>query len=165
MDIKLIVAPISSKFKKDGPCSKTDFNEQMKRNTPILNGDMFWCWDDAPENIAVVGDIFAFWQHDGEYREGTKCVWVGGRFIFHKIEEVQSPSERLPSWSDNVGQTHRNVLKLSPPIITLTFDEVKKFGMKPNYFGTKYAKSGFEVDSPLRRLILLKLMLNSRADV
>jgi hypothetical protein len=153
---KLVVAPISSKIKKKKgiPCARTDYNEQLERNKPILNGNRFFVWDDGPSNLAKVGDYFVFWDHSGEVREGTTCVWVGGHFIFHRIIEVHLPEHRLPSWSQNVGQTHRNVLTLSPPIITLTYDEILNYGLKPNYRGTHYSKTGWnEREVDLRQLV------------
>ena len=42
------VKPKSEKQRRSGkPCSRTDYIEQQKRNEHILDGNMFWCWDDA----------------------------------------------------------------------------------------------------------------------
>ena len=153
---KLVITPISSKIKKKQgvPCARTDYNEQLERNKPILNGNMFFVWDDGPLNLAKVGDYFVFWDHSGEVREGTNSVWVGGHFIFHRIMEVHLPEHRLPSWSPNVGQTDRNVLALSPPITRLTFAEIQHYGLTPNYRQTSYAKTGWnEREVDLRQLI------------
>ena len=143
---RLVIAPISSKAKKakNQPCSRTDFREQLERNEPILNGNRFYTWDDTKRNLAKAGDYFAFWIHEGEYREGTTCAWIGGTFIFHRIVEVHSPAHRLESWHRNVGQTDRQVLALSPPLATLTYAmATQAHGMKPDFHGTHYAKSGF----------------------
>lgn len=143
---RLVVSPISSKIKKKHgtPCARTDFNEQRQRKSETINGDYSLCWDDTDRNLAKVGDYFAFWLHDGKYREGTNCAWVGGHFTFHRILEVRSPESRLPSWSKNVGQTNRNVLTLSSQIISMSFDTVKGYyGLTPDYHRTHYAKSGF----------------------
>ena len=157
-EYKVICSPIPNK-KKSGklrsqgkPCARTDFEEQEERNRHILDGNLFWCWDDAPENKANVGDIFIFWDYDGEGK-GEKGQWRSGNFHFHKVISVRNPSERLPSWSANVGQSHRNVLELSPPKFKLTYDEMIKYGAKPQYHGTKYPKAGFERDSPLIKMI------------
>ena len=157
-EYKVICSPIPNKKKsyklrsQGKPCALTDFEEQKERNKPILNGDLFWCWDDAPENKANEGDIFIFWNYDGKGK-GEKGQWRSGNFHFHKVISVRNPSERLPSWSANVGQSHRNVLELSPPKFTLSYDEMIKYGAKPQYHGTKYPKAGFERGSPLIKVI------------
>jgi hypothetical protein len=117
-----------------------------------LNGDLFWCWDDAPENKAKVGDIFIFWDYDGKGK-GEKGQWRSGEFHFHKVISVCDPSHRLPSWHDNVGQSHRNVLELSPPKFTLSYEQMINYGAKPQYHGTKYPKAGFQRGSPLINMI------------
>jgi hypothetical protein len=157
-EYKVICSPIPNKKKSDKlrsqgkPCARTDFEEQKERNEFILNGDLFWCWDDAPENKAKVGDIFIFWDYDGKGK-GEKGQWRSGNFHFHKVNSVCEPSNRLPSWSANVGQSHRNVLELSAPKFTLSYDEMINYGAKPQYHGTKYPKAGFERGSPLINII------------
>jgi hypothetical protein len=157
-EYKVICSPIpknkkSDKLRSQGkPCARSDFEEQKERNEFILDGNLFWCWDDAPENKANVGDIFIFWDYDGEGK-GEKGQWRSGNFHFHKVISVHNPSERLPSWSANVGQSHRNVLELSAPKFTLTYDEMINYGAKPDYHGTKYPKAGFKRDSPLINMI------------
>ena len=152
-EYKVICSPIPKKKKSQGkPCARTDFEEQKERNKPILNGNLFWCWDDAPQNKANEGDIFIFWDYDGKSK-GEKGQWRSGDFHFHKVISVRNPSQRLPSWSANVGQSHRNVLELSPPKFKLTYDEMIKYGAKPDYHGTKYPKAGFERGSPLINMI------------
>jgi hypothetical protein len=69
------------------------------------------------------------------------------------VISVRNPSERLPSWSGNVGHGHRNVLELSAPKFTLTYDEMIKYGAKPDYHRTYYPKTGFERGSPLIKMI------------
>ena len=157
-EYKVICSPIPNKKKSDKlrsqgkPCARTDFEEQKERNDFILNGNLFWCWDDAPENKANVGDIFIFWDYDGKDK-GEKGQWRSGNFHFHKVISVRNPSERLPSWHVNVGQSHRNVLELSAPKFTLTYDQMINYGAKPDYHGTKYPKAGFKHGSPLINII------------
>jgi hypothetical protein len=91
----IVITPISSKPKKTGPCSFSDYKEQL--NTRI--GESLY-WDDSKSNKTKVGDLFAF-------RFESKCV------VIHLVEEVTGPETRLESWSKNVGQGDRNVLKLS----------------------------------------------------
>jgi len=158
-EYKVICSPIPFKKKTDlerrkgKPCARTDFEEQKERNRHILDADLFWCWDDGPQNKANEGDIFIFWNYDGKGKGGPGNPWAGGTFIFHKVISVRNPNERLPSWSANVGQSHRNVLELSPPKFELTYDEMIKYGAKPQYHGTKYPKAGFERGSPLIKMI------------
>jgi len=158
-EYKVICSPIPKKKKRESqrsqgkPCARTDFEEQQKRNLPILNGDLFWCWDDAPKNKANVGDVFIFWDYDGTGKGGPGNPWGGGSFIFHKVMSVSEPSNRLPSWHVNVGQTHRNVLELTPPKFALSYDEMIKYGAKPDYHGTTYPKTGFNSGSPLINII------------
>ena len=156
---QVICTPITNKVKSEKqrrqgkPCPRTDYLEQKKRNEPILNGDLFWVWDDGPQNKARVVDVFIFWDYNGDGRGGPGNPWAGGDFIFHEVLEVCDPSNRLPSWSNNIGQQNRNVLQLSPPKMKLTYEEMIKYGAKPQYHGTKYPKAGFHRDSELMRLI------------
>lgn len=159
MTRKIICTPIRKKVKSlrkrasGEPCSRTDYNEQRQRNEHILDGDLFWCWDDAPSNKAQVGDVFIFWDYNGVGKGGPGNPWGGGNFIFHEVESVRDPSKRLPTWHNNVGQGSRNVLELSPPKFTLTYDEMIECGGRPQYHGTKYPKAGFHEGSRLMRLI------------
>jgi len=156
---QVICTPITNKVKSERqrrqlkPCPRTDYLEQKMRNEPILNGDLFWCWDDGPQNKARVGDVFIFWDYNGVGKGGPGNPWGGGDFIFHEVQAVCDPSNRLPSWSNNIGQQNRNVLQLSPPKMTLTYEQMIEYGAKPQYHGTKYPKAGFHRDSELMRLI------------
>jgi hypothetical protein len=155
---QVICTPITHKAKKVRqrqlkPCPRTDYLEQKIRNEPILNGELFWCWDDGPQNKARVGDVFIFWDYNGVGKGGPGNPWGGGDFIFHEVEAVCDPSNRLPSWSNNIGQQNRNVLQLSPPKMSLTYKQMIDYGAKPQYHGTKYLKTGFHRDSELMRLI------------
>jgi len=158
MSRSLTYSAIPFKFKNNGkPCSRTDFNEQKQRNSFILHGDEFWCWDDAPSNKSKPGDIFAFWEHDGGECFGPGHSWQSGRFIFHVITDVKPSSERLPSWSKNVGQGTRNVLELSKPIFEKSYTEMIQCGVKLTNRGTTYCRAGFNEGDPLRDEIESKL--------
>jgi hypothetical protein len=101
---KLTITPINKLLKSK---SNIDFREQLERT---FTGELNWCWDDSKYNKAKVGEYFAF-------------MFYGVKVIIHKILAVKSPSERLPSWSQNVGQTDRNVLELSGPLKELSWNE------------------------------------------
>lgn len=178
--VRIICTPIkyevkSAKKRLAGePCARTDFNEQKVRNEPIKEDALrftsdgwelspetteriynIWCWDDAGKNLAKVGDVFIFWDYNGV--KGDPSPWAGGDFIFHLVEAVRPPSERLPSWSNNVGQGSRNVLELSPPKFKLTYEEMKAYGARPTHMGTNYPTSGFEPGSELMLIIEKKV--------
>ena len=116
----IIITPISKHFKPNiilngelirGPDSKRDYNEQLER---VERGEHM-CWDDSNSNQSCVGDFFGFRFHDD-------------RVEVHKITDVHDPSHRLPSWSENVGQTKRNVLMLSPRVCIIPWSEWVKIG-------------------------------------
>ena len=111
----VVITPICKQFQPivivDGqvtrkPDSKRDYNEQLER---VARGEPM-CWDDCGSNKSCVGDFFGFRFQDD-------------RVEVHKITDVYSPLCRLPSWSENVGQSDRNVLILSPVVCTLTWSE------------------------------------------
>lgn len=110
----ILITPVAKDFKakKSGlPDSRRDYHEQCER---FLRGQTM-CWDDDKQNKCKVGDIFGFYK-------GKECVEI------HRVEAVQDPSHRLPSWSDNVGQQGRNVLVLSCPLCIIPWCEWVKFG-------------------------------------
>jgi hypothetical protein len=101
---KLTITPINKLLKEK---SNIDFRELLER---IYTGELNWCWDDGVYNKAKAGEYFAF-------------MFYGKKVIIHKILAVKPPSERLPSWSQNVGQTDRNVLELSEPLKEISWNE------------------------------------------
>ncbi len=110
-DPLIVCSPIARNYKKNGPDSKKDYDEQLERSAKSLRV----MWDDSPKNRARWGDIFAF-------------IHNGIHVTFHRIEGHSLPSERLPSWSDNVGQSDRNVLLLSKESVTLQWDQWLELG-------------------------------------
>lgn len=100
----LTITPISKDAKSKG-C--IDYNEQEKRTSMY---GYKWCWDDSQFNKAKVGEYFAF-------------LFFEKRVIIHKIDNIKPPSERLDSWSPNVGQQDRQVLELSDPLKELSWRE------------------------------------------
>ena len=107
---QIIITPINKNYKSKSkrnlgePCSKTDWDEQCERQ----KAHQQMMWDDTPQNKSKKGDIF--------------CVCFNNSKVqFHLIEDVKKPSERLPSWSNNVGQTDRKVVYISPQIVTVNW--------------------------------------------
>jgi len=117
----IVITPIAKKAKKTGPCSLTDYNEQLERSA--IGSDVFW--DDSRSNKCKSGDLFVF-------RFDSKHV------VFHIVESVSDSSNRLESWSKNVGQTDRNVLKLSKKSVTVAWEEWGKFNYCGGRQGTTY---------------------------
>lgn len=100
----LTITPINKNLKSN---SNIDFREQLART---FTGELNWCWDDSKYKKAKPGQYFAF-------------MFYGIKVIIHQIVSVKPPTERLPSWSLNVGQTDRNVLELSLPLKEFTWNE------------------------------------------
>jgi hypothetical protein len=117
----IVITPIAKKVKKIGPCSLTDYNEQLESSSKGL--DIFW--DDSRSNKCKPGDLFVF-------RFDSKHV------VFHIVEDVSDSSNRLESWSKNVGQTDRNVLKLSKKSIIVPWEEWDSFKYYGGRQGTTY---------------------------
>ena len=103
---KLLITPCAKAKKKSGPCSKTDWEEQMLR--AFQSEQMMW--DDGPSNTSQPGDIFILCRNN---------ISVA----FHKIQKILPPTERLPTWAKNIGQRDRNVIYISPELTTMNWDE------------------------------------------
>lgn len=110
----VVITPIAKKVKKTGPCSVTDYNELEERFVTGL--ELFW--DDSRSNKTKSGDLFVF-RFDSI------------RAVFHVVEDVSDSSNRLESWSKNVGQTDRNVLKLSKKSVIVPWEKWNEF----EYYG------------------------------
>ena len=123
----LILTPIAKERKASGADSRRDYEEQLERS---LEGGT-WMWDDvAPSrggNKASVGDQFGF-------------VMNGVRVQLHTVTAVHDPSERLPSWAANVGQSDRQVLILSGVTKEYTWEEWLALGGHAKVLGTIYAR-------------------------
>ena len=113
----LIITPISKNLKSK---ANIDFREQWMRTR---TGELNWCWDDSKYNTAKQGEYFAFFHHKN-------------KVVIHRILSVRPPSERLPSWSSNVGQANRNVLELSDPLREITWSEWLQTGCSDVCMGT-----------------------------
>ena len=104
----MVIAPISKAYKSKkqrqvGDCSKTNY--EREKNQAMASPHSNWSWDDGPSNKAQVGDYFAFLFFEKEV-------------ILHKIKEIDVPKTRPIEWQKN----ERNVLRLTPPIITLPWE-------------------------------------------
>ena len=126
-NINIVITPIAGKKKKkkEYPCSKTDFEEQLER----LRTNQQVMWDDSKFNNSKSGDIFIFWH----YKKGVE---------FHKILGTCPPNGRLKSWSNNVGQTDRQVLYLSNEIYRMNWDEWLNVNGARRCMGTNSLKKG-----------------------
>ena len=103
MSPSTILTPVSKTAKKKLPCSLSDYNEQSERSA---NGQQIM-WDDAKGNpTRHPGGLFGF-VHNKSHVE------------LHFITEIHPINARLDSWSRNVGQGDRNVLYLSPRVISI----------------------------------------------
>ena len=114
------ITPISSNPKNK---ANRDYLEQLDRieeGKPLV-------WDDSKFNKSRPGDIFGFWMH-------KKKVKV------HFIKKVSPPSERLPSWHKNVGQSDRNVIELSDEYFEVDWETWISIGGAKRCMGTAPAK-------------------------
>ncbi len=128
----LILTPIAKERRTSESDSKRDYEEQLER---VANGGA-WMWDDVSpsrsQHKAQVGDDFGF-------------VFNGDKVRIHKVIEVHDPSQRLPSWSANVGQGDRYVLVLSDMIREYSWDEwLSKGGLK-KVQGTLHARQHLDL--------------------
>tara|TARA_B110000208_G_C11557467_1_gene354025 strand:- start:111 stop:551 length:441 start_codon:yes stop_codon:yes gene_type:complete len=101
----MIITPVSQS-KKSPP--RRDYEEQVERRKV----GMTHMWDDSKSCHAVEGDLFAFIENSVKISPKSDAKTDGKIEIF-RINAIHSPDERLPTWSNNVGQTDRNVVELS----------------------------------------------------
>jgi len=99
---RLVITPICKTYKSHGPCGRRDWDEQLVRES----GGEQMMWDDSKYNTARVGDILMVWHHE----KNVTC---------HLITSVRRSSDRLPSWSGNVGQSDRNVIEIDSALATI----------------------------------------------
>jgi hypothetical protein len=132
--MNMIISPIGSSVKNNK--GLIDYKEQLER-TKIGNEN--WCWDDSRYNTAQPGELFAFF-----FPRSKNCT---GKVVVHRILSVKSPTHRLPSWSENVGQSNRNVLELSPQLKVYTMDEWEQLCGPMSKMGT------YQTDLSVRKLL------------
>ena len=112
-----IVTPINKDPKSK---SRIDYNEQIAR--AIRSEQLMW--DDAKGNpTKEVGGAFGF-------------VHNGKRVEIYIVVGIKKSSERLDSWSANVGQCDRKVLILSPRITTIDWATWLQIGGAQKVQGT-----------------------------
>ena len=97
---QVFITPVAARYKKTGPCSRRDWDEQEGR---ARAGEQVM-WDGPPANRPQPhkGDLMTIWRNNGV-------------ITIYTITEVLDPSQRLDSWADNVGQQDRSVVFLSSP--------------------------------------------------
>tara|TARA_B100001559_G_C16302339_1_gene530222 strand:+ start:219 stop:719 length:501 start_codon:yes stop_codon:yes gene_type:complete len=122
-DTKIVISPIAKTKKKYGPCSRTDWEEQML----LASHHAQMMWDDSPRNNSEIGDIFIACHNN---------IAVS----IHLIEKILSPTERLPSWTKNVGQGDRNVIYISRELGSLSWNEWLECGGAKKVLGTTAVK-------------------------
>jgi len=137
----LTITPISRNPKSN---SFIDYKEQLKRVNKL---ELIWCWDDSRFNKAKKGELFAFYFHEI-------------RVIIHKIVDVKPPSDRLPSWSKNVGQGDRNVLELSGPLKDISWSEWQFVNGPESKMGT-YTTNDLSIERPNLYQLLLSIDENN----
>jgi hypothetical protein len=112
-----IITPINHNPKSKG---RRDYNEQIIRGT---RGEQIM-WDDKKGNpTQTVGGAFGM-------------VHNFDRVEIHMIVDIENPSNRLESWSNNVGQSDRNVLHLSPILTTISWEKWLNLGCARKVQGT-----------------------------
>jgi hypothetical protein len=113
----MVITPINKNKKAN---SNVDYKEQLIRTS---SGECIWCWDDSMHNTAQVGEYFGFY-------------FYGIKVIVHIITAVKDTTERLPSWSQNVGQGDRRVLELSNPLFEIDWNTWIDIGGAKRSMGT-----------------------------
>jgi hypothetical protein len=126
----IYITPIAKTYKtKEGqPCSRGDWEEQISRS---VNGSPL-VWDGPPLTHVQprIGDLMVVWKH-------KKHVTIYG------ITDVRPPSDRLPTWSMNIGQSERQVLTLENPRV-IGWDSWIALGGASRCMGTSIVKSSRE---------------------
>ena len=121
-DPLLTITPISANVKSK---ANIDYGEQLDRiseGTPLV-------WDDSRFNQSTPGDLFGFWKYKDQV-------------LIHVVEKVSSPTDRLPSWSSNVGQEDRNVVQLSAEKVVIPWNKWIELDGAKRCMGTAPVKKG-----------------------
>ena len=111
-DFRVICAAIPAKATN---AARIKFNE-------LTYGEIRW--EDAPQNKAVHGDVFIFWD----------CA--SDLFTFHRVHYI-------------IETQGRNIIAMSDHYMSLTYDEMIAYGTKPKRSSSYYPKTGFEPTSKL----------------
>jgi len=132
---KLTITPINKNIKSK---SNIDYNEQLERSKCKLG----WCWDDSTFNKAKANEYFAF-------------LFYGIKVVIHRITAVKSPLIRLESWTME-DHKHRNVLDLSHPLLTLSWEEWIRLNGPKGRMGT-YTTGDLSTKRPMLYNVLKEL--------
>ncbi len=132
---KLIVTPIN---KDQSSKSNIDFVEQQNR----FHDGQDMMWDDAKNNPTLFPyGLFGF-VHNNNHVD------------IHMITRISESNKRLDSWSSNVGQTDRNVLMLTPKLVTIDWDEWLRLGGPKKIQGsTRIVAAHKKISSHLKNLL------------
>lgn len=103
---KILCTPIAKNFKSTAPCSKKDWQEQLQRKKDNLQ----MMWDDSSTNKSVIGDLLAVCHN-------------GISVDFHIITNILSSDDRLSTWSDNVGQSDRQVIYIDDLLYSMPWSQ------------------------------------------
>ena len=122
---RTLVSPINRNTTSKG---NRDYQEQQCRH----NSGELLMWDDAKGNpTKVPGGAFGF-------------VHNGRRVEIHMVTKVCSTKDRLVSWSNNVGQTDRNVLYLTPRLLVIDWSMWISLGCPSKVQGTSRVVSAHD---------------------
>lgn len=121
---RLVISPISAKKTKPARLNYDDLKLREMEGESLL-------WDDSRFNQSEVGDLFGFHMH-------------AEHVIIHTIVGVFLPSERIPSWSLNVGHGSRNVIQLSEKCVTVEMDVWRELGGMRTCRGTTPVKKALD---------------------
>jgi len=104
-ETNMVVSPVSR-----SPKTKSNINYCEQKHRYEAGERLMW--DDAKGNPTKTtgGGAFGF-------------VHNGKRVEIHGVIEVCRTTDRLPSWSVNIGKTDRNVLVLTPLLCVIEWDE------------------------------------------
>jgi hypothetical protein len=146
----ILITPVAKVIKTTNsgkPDSLRDYREQCAR----FSKGQPMCWDDAAQNKTKVGDIFGFCNKNDE------------DVTIHRVEAVQDPSHRLPSWSENVGQQKRNVLILSCPLCVIPWSDWITFDWHTN--GLQGTQRVAKSQSRIKMIQYINAILRSGTEV
>ena len=124
MSCALIITPITADSRKP---ARRDYEEQLER----IDNNLPMMWDDTKCNKAELGDKFGFWFY-------KRCVKV------HTIVGIALPSERLPTWSENVGQGDRRVVTLSKEFDVIPWETWIDLNGAKRCMGTAHVNKGLK---------------------
>jgi hypothetical protein len=109
---QIVLTPIARDYKKKGPDSRKDWEEQLSLSGGPKNWDS---WKPQKSHQAKAGDLFVV-----VFR---RCKGVDGRVEIYPITDSHGTEDRLSTWAQNIGQTDRHVIDLGTRICELTWDE------------------------------------------